>query len=64
MKTILESLRIHLVLTVLTGFAYPLVVTAIARIAFRDAGKRSGRFQTARAKNRKPEILLAVPERR
>ena len=41
MKTILESLRIHLVLTVLTGFAYPLVVTAIARIAFRDAASGS-----------------------
>jgi potassium-transporting ATPase KdpC subunit len=37
MKGILQSLRILLVLTVLTGFAYPLVVTAIARIAFHEA---------------------------
>jgi K+-transporting ATPase ATPase C chain len=36
MKTILESLRVLLVLTVLTGIAYPLVVTAIARVAFKD----------------------------
>ena len=40
MKTILQSLRILLVLTVLTGIAYPLVVTGIARIAF--AGTSSG----------------------
>jgi potassium-transporting ATPase KdpC subunit len=37
MKTILESLRVLLVLTALTGFAYPLVVTGIARLAFHDA---------------------------
>ena len=36
MKTILESLRVLLVLTVLTGIAYPLVVTGIARIAFHE----------------------------
>lgn len=36
MKTILESLRILLALTVLTGIAYPLVVTGIARVAFRE----------------------------
>lgn len=36
MKTILQSLRIVLVLTVLTGIAYPLVVTAIGRVAFRE----------------------------
>jgi len=41
MKTILESLRVLLVLTVLTGFAYPLVVTGVARIAFRDAATGS-----------------------
>jgi K+-transporting ATPase ATPase C chain len=41
MKTILESLRILLVLTMLTGFAYPLVVTGIARIAFHDASTGS-----------------------
>lgn len=37
MKTIIESIRILLVLTVLTGLAYPLVVTGIARVAFHDA---------------------------
>lgn len=36
MKTILQSARMLLVLTALTGFAYPLVVTAIGRVAFRD----------------------------
>jgi potassium-transporting ATPase KdpC subunit len=36
MKTILQSLRIVLVLTVLVGIAYPLVVTAIGRVAFRE----------------------------
>src|SRR5258708_5368134 len=36
MKTILESLRVLLVLTVLTGLAYPLVVTGIARVAFHE----------------------------
>lgn len=41
MKTILESLRILIVLTVLTGFAYPLVVTVVARIAFHDASEGS-----------------------
>jgi K+-transporting ATPase ATPase C chain len=41
MKTILESLRVLLVLTALTGFAYPLVVTGIARIAFHDAATGS-----------------------
>ena len=34
MKTILQSFRVLLVLTALTGIAYPLVVTGIARIAF------------------------------
>lgn len=41
MKTILQSLRILLVLTVLTGVAYPLVVTAIAHVAFPDAATGS-----------------------
>ena len=41
MKTILESLRVLLVLTALTGFAYPLVVTGIARIAFHDTATGS-----------------------
>jgi K+-transporting ATPase ATPase C chain len=33
-KTVIESLRVLLVLTLLTGFIYPVVVTAIARVAF------------------------------
>lgn len=41
MKTILQSLRVLLVLTALTGIAYPLVVTAIVRIAFHDAATGS-----------------------
>jgi K+-transporting ATPase ATPase C chain len=41
MKTILQSIRVLLVLTALTGFAYPLVVTAIARVAFHDAATGS-----------------------
>ena len=41
MKTILQSLRILLVLTVLTGIVYPLVVTVIARVAFPDAASGS-----------------------
>lgn len=36
MKTILQSLRILLVLTALTGVAYPIFVTGIARTAFRE----------------------------
>ena len=36
MKTILESLRILFALTALTGVAYPLVVTGIARVAFHE----------------------------
>lgn len=34
MKTILQSLRILIVLTILTGALYPLVVTVLARVAF------------------------------
>ena len=41
MKTIIESLRILLVLTALTGIAYPLVVTGIGRIAFHEAATGS-----------------------
>lgn len=49
MKTLLSALRIFLLLAVLTGLVYPLIVTAIARVAFpvqaegslvRDAGGR------------------------
>jgi K+-transporting ATPase ATPase C chain len=36
-KTLLSSLRILLVLTVLTGIAYPFVVSALARALFADA---------------------------
>lgn len=39
MKTILQSLRTLIVLTLLTGVIYPLVVTALGRVAFpRQAG--------------------------
>jgi len=41
MKTILQSTRMLLVLTVLTGLVYPLVVTAIGRVAFHDAANGS-----------------------
>lgn len=41
MKTFLQSFRILLVLTALTGVGYPLAVTGIARIAFRDAASGS-----------------------
>jgi K+-transporting ATPase ATPase C chain len=41
MKTILQSLRILGVLTALTGIAYPLAITAIARVAFHDAATGS-----------------------
>jgi potassium-transporting ATPase KdpC subunit len=34
MKTILQSLRIYLVLTLLTGIIYPLAMTAIAQLCF------------------------------
>jgi K+-transporting ATPase ATPase C chain len=40
MKTLLQSLRAVLVLTVLTGVIYPLLVTAAARVFF--AGKANG----------------------
>lgn len=36
MKTIVESLRVLLVLTLLTGIAYPAIVTGIACVAFRE----------------------------
>lgn len=41
MKTLLQSLRILLALTVLTGVLYPLLVSGIARIAFRRAATGS-----------------------
>src|SRR4030095_8052113 len=41
MKTTLQSLRILLVLTALTGFAYPLLVTGIANVAFHEAATGS-----------------------
>lgn len=40
MKTLLQSIRAVLVLTVLTGFIYPLLVTATGRVLF--AGKANG----------------------
>ena len=41
MKTILQSLRILLALTALTGFIYPLVVTGISHLAFPSAATGS-----------------------
>jgi potassium-transporting ATPase KdpC subunit len=41
MKTIFESLRVLLVLSVLTGVAYPLLVTGISNVAFHDAATGS-----------------------
>lgn len=41
MKTILQSLRILLVLTILTGLAYPLGVWAVGRAFFRDQAEGS-----------------------
>ena len=40
MKTILQSARLLLALTLLTGLAYPLVVTGLARAAFPRARRR------------------------
>jgi K+-transporting ATPase ATPase C chain len=34
MKTVLQSLRIYLVLTLLTGVIYPLAITGVAQLAF------------------------------
>jgi K+-transporting ATPase ATPase C chain len=36
MKTILQSLRIYIVITLLTGILYPLAITGIARVCFPD----------------------------
>jgi len=41
MKVIVQSLRVLLVLTTLTGIVYPLIVTGIARLAFHDAASGS-----------------------
>jgi len=41
LQTILQSLRALVVLTVITGVAYPLVVTGIAQVAFPDQAKGS-----------------------
>jgi len=56
MKTILESLRIVLVLTVLTGIAYPLVITGIGRVAFRaqtsgSVGPHGSKFLAQKTEN-------------
>lgn len=41
MKTIIQSARLLLVLTALTGIAYPLAVTGISRMAFRAQSEGS-----------------------
>lgn len=37
MQTVLQAFRALVVLTILTGIAYPLLVTAVARLAFTEA---------------------------
>ncbi len=72
MKTMLQALRLLLALTLLTGFAYPLLVTALGALAVSAHGRRfiaaewrrCHRLRAARAKDGKPAILLAAPERR
>jgi len=41
LETSLQSIRALLVFTVITGVAYPLIVTAIAQVAFRDKANGS-----------------------
>jgi K+-transporting ATPase ATPase C chain len=41
MKTVLQSLRIYIVLTLLTGIIYPLVMTAVAQLCFPRQAKGS-----------------------
>jgi potassium-transporting ATPase KdpC subunit len=41
MKTILQSLRIYLVLTLVTGIIYPLAMTGIAQLCFRKQANGS-----------------------
>jgi K+-transporting ATPase ATPase C chain len=55
MKTILQSLRLLLVLTVLTGLLYPLAVTGFARVLFRQ--KADGSLIVADGKIRGSELL-------
>lgn len=57
MKTILQSLRVLLVLTVLTGIAYPLVVTGIARVVFREQANGSAGPQGSKLLAQKTESL-------
>jgi K+-transporting ATPase ATPase C chain len=38
---LIASIRVYLVLTVLLGFAYPLVVWGVGQIAFRDRANGS-----------------------
>jgi K+-transporting ATPase ATPase C chain len=55
MKSILQSLRVILVFTVLTGVLYPLVVTAFAKVVFKR--KASGSLIVAEGKVRGSELL-------
>jgi K+-transporting ATPase ATPase C chain len=41
LRTLRDSLLVLIALTVITGVAYPLLVTAIAQVAFRDAANGS-----------------------
>jgi K+-transporting ATPase ATPase C chain len=41
MKLIIQSIRITVVFTILTGLAYPLIITGLAQLAFRDKANGS-----------------------
>src|SRR5260221_2321879 len=45
LQTTLQSIRALLVFTVITGVAYPLIVTGIAQLAFRDQANGSLIFE-------------------
>ena len=49
MKTILQALRLLLLLTLLTGVVYPLAVTAVARLAFPHQSSGSLVFREGQA---------------
>jgi K+-transporting ATPase ATPase C chain len=48
MKTILQSLRIYLVLTLLTGILYPLAMTGVAQLLFPKQANGSRTFENSK----------------